>query len=79
MAYPDLLMKQIMVFFKENNLSLDDISEIFINQGPGNFSGLRASLAIAKGLAISKNLKLFGYNYVLHLMRILFQHNFYFE
>ena len=58
----DLLMKQIMVFFKENNLSLDDISGIFINQGPGNFSGLRASLAIAKGLAISKNLKLFGYN-----------------
>ena len=58
----DLLMKQIMDFFKENNLSLDDISGIFINQGPGNFSGLRASLAIAKGLSISKNLKLFGYN-----------------
>ena len=58
----DLLMKQIMDFFKENNFSLDDISEIFINQGPGNFSGLRTSLAIAKGLTISKNLKLFGYD-----------------
>ena len=58
----DLLMKQIMDFFKENNLSFDDISEILVNQGPGNFSGLRGSLAIAKGISLSKNLKLFGYN-----------------
>ena len=58
----DFLMKQIIDFFKENNLSFDDISEILVNQGPGNFSGLRGSLAIAKGISLSKNLKLFGYN-----------------
>ena len=58
----DLLMKQILDFFKENNVKLDDISQIFVNQGPGNFSGLRGSLAIAKGLSLSKNLNLFGYN-----------------
>ena len=58
----DLLMKQILDFFEENNLKLDDISQIFANQGPGNFSGLRGSLALAKGISISKNLKLFGYN-----------------
>ena len=28
----------------------------------GNFSGLRGSLAAAKGISLSKNLKLFGYN-----------------
>ena len=55
-------MKQILDFFEENNLKLDDISQIFANQGPGNFSGLRGSLALAKGISISKNLKLFGYN-----------------
>jgi tRNA A37 threonylcarbamoyladenosine modification protein TsaB len=33
-----------------------------VNQGPGNFSGLRGSLAIAKGVSLSKNLNLFGYN-----------------
>ena len=33
----DLLMKQILDFFEENNLSLDNISEILVNQGPGNF------------------------------------------
>ena len=58
----DLLMKQILDFFNENNLKFDDISQIFVNQGPGNFSGLRGSLAIAKGLSLAKNLNLFGYN-----------------
>ena len=58
----DSLMKEILDFFKENNLSFDDISDIFVNQGPGNFSGLRSSLSIAKGISLSKNLGLFGYN-----------------
>ena len=58
----DLLMKHILDFFKENNLKFDDISKIFVNQGPGNFSGLRGSLAIAKGISFAKNLNLFGYN-----------------
>ena len=58
----DLLMKQILDFFAEINLEFDDISTIFVNQGPGNFSGLRGSLAIAKGISLSKNLNLFGYD-----------------
>ena len=58
----DLLMKQIIDFFTKNNLSLSDISEIFVNQGPGNFSALRSSLATAKGISIAKNLRLFGFN-----------------
>ena len=58
----DLLMKQLLDFFKENNLKFSDISHIFVNQGPGNFSGLRGSLAVAKGISLAKNLNLFGYN-----------------
>jgi len=58
----DLLMKQILVFFKENKLELENMSQIFVNQGPGNFSGLRGSLATAKGISLSKNINLFGYN-----------------
>ena len=58
----DLLMRQILDFFKENQANFEDISEIFVNQGPGNFSGLRGSLATAKGICLSKNLKLSGYN-----------------
>ena len=58
----DLLMKHILDFFNENNLKFSDISQIFVNQGPGNFSGLRGSLAVAKGVSLSKNLNLLGYN-----------------
>jgi len=58
----DLLMKEILDFFEENNLKFDDISQIFVNQGPGNFSGLRGSISIAKGISLSKNIDLFGYN-----------------
>ena len=58
----DLLMKQIFVFFEENDLSFDDISEILVNQGPGNFSGLRGSIATAKVISLSKNFKLYGYD-----------------
>ena len=49
-------------FFKGNNIKFGDISKIFVNQGPGNFSGLRGSLATAKGVSLAKNLNLFGYN-----------------
>ena len=58
----DLMMRRILDFFHENNLKFDDLSTIFVNQGPGNFSGLRGSLAIAKGISLSKNLNLYGYN-----------------
>ena len=37
-------------------------SNILVNQGPGSFSGLRGSIATAKGISLSKNLELFGYN-----------------
>ena len=58
----DLLMKKIVDFFNENNLKIEDLSHIFVNQGPGNFSGLRGSIATAKGIGLSKNLILLGYN-----------------
>ena len=58
----DLLMKQILDFFKENNLNFDDISQIYVNQGPGNFSGLRGSIATAQGICLSRKINLSGYN-----------------
>ena len=61
----DLLMKQILIFFQENDIKIEDINHIFVNQGPGSFSGLRTSLSVAKGISLSKNLSLFGYNTLL--------------
>ena len=58
----DLLMKHVLDFFEENSLKLEDISQIFVNQGPGNFSGLRGSLATAKGISLAQDIELFGYD-----------------
>ena len=58
----DLLMREIVVFFIKNKIKFNDISKIFVNQGPGNFSGIRGSLAVAKGISIAKSINLFGYD-----------------
>ena len=55
------LVSEILKFLKSHNVKLDKNFSIIVNQGPGSFSGLRIALAIAKGLKISKNTKLFGY------------------
>ena len=58
----DLMVQHILDFIKENDLKFEDFQRIFVNQGPGNFSGIRTSLSIAKGISVSKNIQLYGYN-----------------
>ena len=58
----DLMAQHILDFIKENDLKFEDLHRIFVNQGPGSFSGIRTSLAIAKGISLSKNIQLYGYN-----------------
>ena len=41
------------------NLSMN--FSILVNCGPGSFSSIRISLAVAKGIKMSKKIKLFGY------------------
>ena len=35
---------------------------MFVNQGPGKFSGIRTSIAVAKALSITNGLNLYGFN-----------------
>ena len=58
----DLMAEYILDFIKENHLKLEDLEQIFINQGPGSFSRLRSSLAVSKGISLSKKIKLYGYD-----------------
>ena len=55
------LALEIFKFFKKYNVNPDKNFSVIINQGPGSFSGIRISLAVAKGLEISKSIKLYGY------------------
>ena len=50
-------------FLSENNIKLSEINHIFVNQGPGKFSGIRTSIAVAKALSITNNLNLYGFNF----------------
>jgi len=55
------LVSEISSFLSTHKVKLSKNFSIIINQGPGSFSGIRTSLAVAKGLEISKNVKLYGY------------------
>ena len=55
------LVLEISNLLKRHNVTLDRNFSVIVNQGPGSFSGIRVSLAVAKGLEISKKVKLFGF------------------
>ena len=55
------LVSEISNFLGKHKVNLDEKFSVIVNQGPGSFSGIRVSLAIAKGLEISKKTKIFGY------------------
>jgi len=58
----DKLVILLSAFLKENNMKITDINNIFVNQGPGKFSGIRSSIAVAKALSITNKLNLYGFN-----------------
>ena len=49
-------------FLSQNNINLSKLSHLFVNQGPGSFSGIRTSISVAKGLSIANKLDLYGFN-----------------
>ena len=49
-------------FFKENSINPAILDNIFINQGPGKFSSIRTSIAVAKALCIVNKLDLYGFS-----------------
>ena len=57
----ELLAQTIVNFITKHKVNIDENFSVLINYGPGRFSSIRASLSIAKGIKISKNVKLFGY------------------
>ncbi len=57
----DKIMILILNFLKKNNSNLDDIAQIFVNQGPGKVTSIRNSIAIAKGISFAKNIDLYGF------------------
>ena len=57
----DKFVINILNLVKKHKINLNNKFSILINIGPGSFSSLRASIAVAKGIKISRKIKIFGY------------------
>ncbi len=57
----DELVSTILKFVDKHNVNLEDKFSIIVNYGPGSFSSIRIAIAVAKGIRLSKNLKIFGF------------------
>ena len=58
----DKLTILIVKFLENHHLNIKNLSNIFVNQGPGKFSGIRASLATAKAISLVNKINLYGFN-----------------
>ena len=57
----DQLVPSILNMIKKYKVNLSKNFSIMVNSGPGSFSSTRISIAVAKGIKISKKINLFGY------------------
>ena len=55
------LVSTILNVLNSYSVQLDENFTVIVNQGPGSFSSIRISLSVARGLEISKKVKIFGY------------------
>ncbi len=57
----DKLVNCIFDFLKANSIIIKKNFSIIVNMGPGSFTAVRVAIAVAKGIQIAKDVKLFGY------------------
>ena len=58
----ELLVSTILNFTKKHKVNFNEHFSIIINNGPGSFSTIRIAMSIAKGIKISKEVQLYGFN-----------------
>ena len=57
----DNFMKLLLSFMQKKKKRINDINTIFVNLGPGKFTGLRISLSIAKAISFANKANLIGF------------------
>ena len=57
------LMLLINDFLNSKNIQINDISEIYINRGPGSFASIRNSLSTIKALHLVKKIDYYCYSF----------------
>jgi len=56
------IIDDILNLIKRANIKTKEKFDVLVNLGPGSFSGIRISLAVAKGIKLIKKVNLFGFN-----------------
>ena len=51
-------------FLKNNKSSLNEISTIYVNRGPGSFAGIRNSLSTIKAFFLTKNIDYYCFSFL---------------
>jgi len=59
----DELQSRLLNFTKKNKLNINKKTVVMVNCGPGSYSRIRASIAIAKALKLIFKLRVIGYDY----------------
>ena len=57
----DKIVLNILNLINKYKVNINKDFSILVNNGPGSFSSIRVSLAVAKGIKISKKINLFGF------------------
>ena len=57
----DQLVPTILNLVKKYRVNISENFSMLVNSGPGSFSSIRVSLAVAKGIKISKKINLYGF------------------
>ena len=50
-------------FLKLNNLKVENISNLYVNRGPGSFAGIRNSLAVVKAIYIARKINYYCFSF----------------
>ena len=58
----DQLVEKISSFIRKYKVNINVNFSVLVNSGPGSFSSIRASIAVAKGIQISKMINIFSFN-----------------
>jgi len=55
------ILSVINSLIKESDSTLNDLKAVFVNRGPGSYTGLRVGIAVANTLAWALNIQTIGY------------------
>jgi tRNA threonylcarbamoyladenosine biosynthesis protein TsaB len=60
LAHGRVIIKKIEQLFDSAGQKIEDLAGLVVSVGPGSFTGLRVGLAVAKGIAIARDIPLVG-------------------